>query len=115
MYTLEQIKKWKTSLNYKAAALVDSCLEKLQQDGHLKSFMEIWNATKYNHSVNELKDSLKFMFDKAMDKEQESKNNKLEWLEVANDCQGIRIQLCQLTLECELEEVVDKAFKDLNK
>ena len=115
MYTLEQIKDWKTSLNHKATALVDSCLEKLQQDGHLKSFMEIWNATKYNQTVNELKDSLKSMFDKAMDKEQESKSNKLEWLEVANDCQGIRIQLCQLTLECDLEEAVDKAFKNLSK
>ena len=115
MYTLQQIKNAKANLNHKAMMLVNSCLEKLQQDGHLKSFMEIWNTTKYCQTVNELKDSLKWMFDKAIDKEQQSKNNKLEWLEVANDCQGVRIQLSQLTLECELEEVADKAFKDLNK
>ena len=120
IYTLEQIKKWNCDLDFKVKSLVNSEIERLQNEGHLKSYSEIWNITKYCDTSKEIKDKLSFGFKFAMDKVKEHNPNWMwEWFEVANDIQHIQLLVLQLEASViipqEIDKAVDKVLADLIK
>lgn len=119
--SIKEIKALTCDLKAKYHIYLDQALDSLMyntKEDHLKSYSEIWNVTKYDETVDEITNSLNYLYKKALDKVANgSENWKATWLLVANDVMKIKIDLLDIKLDHVVSEglskAFDKALKDL--
>lgn len=119
--TIKEIKNLTCDLKGKYHIYLDQALDNLmynKQEDHAKSYMEIWNTTKYDETVEDITNSLNWLYNKALDKiTSGSENWKATWLRVAKDVMKIKIDLLDIKLDHvvseSLSKYIDKALKDL--
>ena len=119
--SIKEIKALTCDLKAKYHIYLDQELDNLmynKQEDHAKSYMEIWNATKYDETVEDITNSLNWLYNKALDKVDNGSNSwKATWLRVAKDVMKIKVDLMDIKLDHvvseSLSKYIDKALKDL--